>query len=298
MSKSQLKSSGTSSRVALLLRELIKRPLDYTDIMKLFDEKNKKQVYTTVVLNKYINTLRTLGLEIKRSEKKYTLLTFLYQIVLTDEEIQALNDLEITILKFGTDNEIKTFLEIKRKILKFFDKKAQNELSNYTERYLTSTLGLKVKMFGKLCDDKQNIKLRYKGEVFTVEPKRILFIDNKIYFECIDVKIFEIKKLPIEKITLLKQFPLKNRNILFSNSVVYEIFGRLANNYKLKDGESFIINEDGKKIVKTENEDYELLSRRLIRYKNYCKILKPIEFKDYFEKFTDKILSLYEEEIN
>ena len=296
MSKSYLKSSDTSSRVALLLRELIKRPLDYTDIMKLFDEKNKKPVYTTVVLNKYINTLRTLGLQIKRSEKKYTLLTFLYQIVLTDEEIHALNNFEVAILKFGTDKEIKTFLNIKRKILKFFDKKAQNELNNYTERYLTGMLGLKVKMLGKICDDGQNVKIRYKSEVFTVEPRQILFVDNKIYFECTDVKNFKIKKLPVEKVTLLKQLPLKNKNILLSNSVIYEISGRLANNYKLKDGEKLIANEGDKKVIKTENEDYELLSRRLIRYKNYCKILKPTEFRDYFEKFTDKILTMYEEE--
>ncbi|MBQ7450263.1 hypothetical protein IJS77_02505 [bacterium] len=294
MDNSLLKSSDSSSRVALLLRELINRPLDYDDIIKLFDEKKKKPVYTKVALSKYINTLRTLGLQIKRSEKKYTLLTFLYQIVLTDKEVQAFNNLETTVLKYGTRKEMSIYYNLKVKILKFFDAESQKKLSNYVQRCLVTKLGVKINTFGKFCDDGQNIKIRYKGEIFTVEPRQILFIDNDVYFECIDVKNLKIRKLLLEKVTFIKLLPQKNKNKLFSNSVIYEITDRLARNYKLKEGETSLVEEENRKVIKVEKEDYELLAKRLIRYKNYCKILQPVEFQKYFENFTDKILSLYE----
>ena len=103
-----------------------------------------------------------------------------------------------------------------------------------------------------------------------------------------------IVKFPIEKITLVKQQPLKNKNRMFTNSVVYEIYGRLKENYKLKDGERYLYEDEKRKVIKVENEDYELLAKRLIRYKNNCKVLKPENFQKYFKDFTNKILALYE----
>lgn len=296
MSKSNLKISDTTKRVALLLKELIKRPLSYDDMLKLFSENGEKPVYTTEVLNKYINTLRTLGLQIKRIDGKYTLLTFLYQLVLSKQETEVFNNIETSILKYGTDKNIKCFLGLKKKILKFFDANSQREINNYVEQVLTTPLGLKIKMFEKICDDELTVKIKYNGEIITAEPRQILFSDNKIYFECLDTKKIEIRKLPIQKVSLILQQPAKNKNIMMASSVVYEIMGRLAQNYILKEGESIIFQNDEKKVIKAENEDYELLIKRLIRYKNNCKIIKPVKFRDYFEKYTDRILSLYEGE--
>ena len=294
MTKSNLKTSETTKRVALLLKELVKKPLSYDDMLKLLSEKGEKPVYTTEVLNKYINTLRTLGLQVKRIDGKYTLLTFLFQLVLSKQETNVFNNLETSILKYGTDKNIKCFLDIKKKILKFFDVNSQREINNYVEQFLTTPLGLKIKMFEKICDDELTVKIKYSGETITVEPKQVLFTEKKIYFECFDIKKIETRKLPLQKITLVSQEPVKNKNIIASNAVIYEIRNRLAQNYILKEGESIIFQNDEKKVIKAENEDYELLTKRLIRYKNNCKIIKPVKFRYYFEKYTDKILSLYE----
>ena len=297
MNKSPLKISDTSSRVALLLKELIKRTLTYNDMLQLFNDNNKKPVYTTVVLNKYLNTLRTLGLNIKREGGKYTLLNFLVQIALSDEEVKAFNNMGKNIIKYGTSSDFQTFLEFKKKILKFMDANSQNKMNNYIETYFATPLGAKIKLLGKICDDGLMVKIRYKGEIHTVEPKQILFIENNIYFECYKPKTYLIIKIPVEKVKVISQQPVKNKNTLCKNGVVFEIYGRLISNYKLKDGERVLNETHESMVIKTENEDYELLAKRLIRYKDNCKILKPVEFIKYFEKFTNKILALYENEV-
>ena len=299
MNKSLMRISDSSARVALLLSELIKKPLDYNEIRKLFNDNNKKSVSTNEVLNKYINTLRTLGLDIKREQGKYTLYNFLVQIILSNEEIEAFNNLETDVIKYGTIKEFDTFCEIKKRILRFLDINSQKKVNSYIEKCLiTDSLGIKIKLFGKFCYEGQTLKIRYKGEIYNVEPRDILFLENKIYFECYEPKTMTINKFPIEKITLVKQQPLRNRNQMFTNSFVYEIYGRLKENYKLKDGERILEEDEKRKVIKVENEDYEILAKRLIRYKDNCKVLKPEKFQKYFIEFSNKILSLYKEEIS
>ena len=297
MADSMMRSSDSSIRVALLLSELLKRPLDYSEMRKLFNDKNKKSVSTNEALSKYLNTLRTLGLNIKREDKKYTLYNFLVQIVLTEDETSAFKNLETNVLKYGSKNEIQTFYEIKKRILRFLDAKSQNNISKLVEKYFTTPLGVKMQLFGKYCDERQTIKIKYNGIIHNIEPREVLFIEDKTYLEGYEPKTMLIVKFPLEKITFVKQLPTKSKSDMFTNSFVYEIYGRLKENYKLKDGERVLLYDDKKKVIKVENEDYEILARRLIRYKNNCKILKPARFEKYFRDFTNKILANYEEEI-
>ena len=219
------------------------------------------------------------------------------QITLTDKEIEAFKNLETCVIKYGTEKEVNSFYEIKKRILRFLDANSQNRISRYVERYFTTPLGVKMQLFGKYCDENLTIKIRYKGIMHDVEPREVIFTEDNTYLECYEPKTVSIIKFPLEKISFVKQQPSKSKNQMFTNSFVYEIYGRLKDNYKLKDGERVLLEDDEKKVIKVENEDYEILSKRLIRYKNNCKILKPEKFQKYFNSFTDKILALYEDEI-
>ena len=78
-----------------------------------------------------------------------------------------------------------------------------------------------------------------------------------------------------------------------SNTIVYEISGKLANTYKLKEGEVLLAKNNQKLFIKNMNEDFEFLAKRLIRYKECCKVLLPKEFENYFKNYIDKILDMY-----
>ena len=293
MNENSLKTSETTLRVLKLFLELISRPMSYEEMLKFVNEKSKTPVYTKEVLGKYINTLRAIGLNIGKYKGKYYLLNFLVQINLTDKETDIFNEIETSVLKYGTNNNLKTFYNIKQKLLKFFDAQSQNKVTKYVEQVLTTNIGLKIKQFEKLCDDGQIIKILYGKNELTVEPKQIIYFENMIYLECYNTNNYQTRKLNLEKITLLEQQPIKNRNLAMINSVTYEISGKLASRYKLKEGEILLAQHSEKLFIKVENEDYEFLAKRLIRYKNCCKIIGPVEFREYFKNYTDKILELY-----
>lgn len=292
--KSSLKTSDTTLKIGKFLLEFINIPMSYDEMFKFFDKKLNNPVYSKEVLSKYLNTLRALGLETKKHNNQYYLVNFLYQVNLSKDEVKAFNDLETSILKYGTDRNIKTFYEFKRKILKFFDYKSQSKINNYVEQVLTTKTGLKIKQFEKICNDEQQIKVSYKDEILTLEPKQILFYENRIYLEGYEAKTYKARKLLLEKVDLIEQQPVKNKNFKMFNTVVYEISGKLANTYKLKEGEVLLAKNNQKLFIKNMNEDFEFLARRLIRYKECCKILLPKEFEDYFKNYIDKILNMYE----
>ena len=293
MKTSNLKTSDTTIRVGKFLLELLNNPMSYDEMLKFFENKVENPVYTKEVLSKYLNTLRALGLEISKYKSKYYLLNFLFQINLNKEEIKAFNDIETSILRYGTDKNIKVFYDFKKKAIKFISPNSRKEINNYVEKFLTTDIGIKIKQFGKFCNDEQLLKISYEDEIIIVEPTQILFFENNIYLECYDTKNYKIRKLVLDKIDIIEQQPLKNKNIKMSNSAVFEISGKLASTYKLKEGETILAQHSQKIFVKNENEDFEFLAKRLIRYQRCCKVLQPQEFVEYFKNYTNKILDVY-----
>ena len=293
MVKSNSKVSETIVRVSSLLLRLMESPISYEEIFEHFENKLSTQVYTKEAVKKYFDTLRALGLEISKEKGKYSLTNFLVQINLKKEEIEAFNHIETSVLKYGTTNDITNFINFKRKILKFLDKNSRESITQLKSGFFTSKLGLKVKQFQELCDEGQRINIKYRNNEIIVEPQNICFMNNKVYFECFNCETSTTKKFVLDKVELIGRQPQRNKNVKFSKTVVFELSGKLAKNYKLKEGESILAENPQKLFIKNTSEDYELLAQRLIRYKNYCKVIKPDEFREYFTNYVDKILNVY-----
>ncbi len=290
-----IKFSETILRVSSLLLQLLQKPMNYEEMFDFYNKNFENTVYSKEVLNKYLNTLRMAGLNIERINGRYTLLNFLTQISFSKEEAEIFRKIEQAILKYGTVKNIKTFLNFKTKLIKFLDTDSRKAI-NYYDNTITFTtkLGLLIKQYNQLCEDKQKIKIKYRSKTLTVEPEQVLCIDNKFYLECFNISDYKLNLMEIEKICLLEQQPAKNTYKTSPNTVLFELSGRLAQNYKLKEGETIIAENQAKIFVKSPLNDYEFLARRLIRYQNCCKILKPIEFKEYFKDYINEIFNIYE----
>ena len=297
MTNEDKKVSETFLKVATILSCLMKKPMDYNEVFRFCLDSNVDNFLSKESFNKYINTLRALGLTIEKlPDEKYHLFNFFVQVQLNKEEIDAFKKFETAILKYGTDNNIKTLISLKTKFFRYFDIESQSFLNELLEQALNTKIGLLVKQFEKICNDSQKIVIEYEGKILTVEPKTISSYNNIIYLDCIDLKSFKSKKLILKRIHLIKQLPNKNSFSSIYNSVVYELSDRLAYNYKLKNNEQVVSKYGKKLVIKCENEDYEFLAGRLARYQTFCKILQPIEFKEYFKNYIDKIAKLYENE--
>ena len=292
-----LKISDTMLRVSKLFIQLLEKPMDFNEIFEYFNQISKTPVYSKEVIIKYLNTLRAAGLEIERLKGgKYYLYNFLTAITLNTKEIEAFKKLEIAVLRYGTIKNIRTFIDFKRKMIKFFDKETQKELNKLNIGNFSSILTAKVKTFQQLCEDNQKIKIKYKNKLFTVEPKQISITDNLIYLECYNTNQSEKTKFLLDKVSLIEQQPSKNTNRDSSTAVLYELSGKLAHTYKLKEGEKIIAEHPTKIFVKAQTNDYNFLARRLLRYQTCCKIIEPKEFRKYFISYTNKILDLYKDD--
>lgn len=288
------KISNTTIRVSKLFLELLERPMDFNEMFDFFNKQHNTNIYSTEVLNKYINTLRAIGLKIKRINGKYHLLNSLTNIHLSKNEIAAFKELEIKIIEYGTNKNLLDFISLKRKILKFCDETTQKNLNMLNTKFFNSELGIKIKLFQNLCEDEQKIKIEYNNKEYIIEPKEVFFIENKPYLKAYNNTFSNINQFEIEKIKLFKQQPLKNTQIEIKRYALYELSGKLAKTYKIKEGEIIIAKHDTKIFIKCELDDYEILAKRLIRYKEFCKIINPTDFKEYFLNYTNNILKIYE----
>ena len=68
---------------------------------------------------------------------------------------------------------------------------------------------------------------------------------------------------------------------------------KIVLHYSTNKDVGILVKQYNKLVIICKNEDYEFLSKRLLRYQNFCKITCPEEFKNYFTDYIDKILNIY-----
>ena len=78
-------------------------------------------------------------------------------------------------------------------------------------------------------------------------------------------------------------------------TIIYKIQGRLAKSYNLKENERLIeVKEDGSLIIANNNEPYDKLLKRLIRYDYCCVIERPKFIKERMMEMINDTLKNYE----
>ena len=74
--KEEEKLSDTFFKVSKLFLGLMEKPMDYQEMSDFLNEKDCPCEFSTEILNKYINTLRALGLQIEKVKNKFQLFNF------------------------------------------------------------------------------------------------------------------------------------------------------------------------------------------------------------------------------
>ena len=89
--------------------------------------------------------------------------------------------------------------------------------------------------------------------------------------------------------------PQKSTNVNKNTSVTFEIYGKLASLYKLKPSEKLVDFTEGSRTISNTDEDKDVLLKRLLKYGENCKILKPESYQKELLSLTDDILKNLEE---
>lgn len=298
------KNFDTGLRIVEVLKILLEKDVSKNEIIEEIKNNSLfENVYTPEVFIKYFNTLEILGLNIERRKNIYRLKNVFEKLALTKDEYKMLVDLIGYTKKLHNKNLEKSINNIFKKLIKYTDEKIQSDIINAINKsnqriYKNPNF---IKSLESLLYEEQIISVTYcrnnkTQETISVELREIIEKNNDITLVCYDIKKSRNKKIPITSIISIKQLPNKASKITRTNSVIFRIYGRLADVYKLKPAEKTLDFSPGCITISNYGEDKDVLIRRLLKYGENCEIIQPQNIKEEFLTMTDEILKNLEKE--
>lgn len=298
------KNFDTGLRILEVLKILHESDVTKNELIeKMNNNQLFENVYTFEAFIKYFNTLSIMGFKIEKDKNVYKLRNALAKTEITKSELETVIDLINYTKKLHNKTLEKTIKDILYKSIKYMDETAQNKIiealkesaATITSNNLTETL--ESLMYDNLFITITYIKNNNTQDTITVKLEEIIEKKNDIILVCYDNKKARNKKINAASIISIKQTPLKTaERHLNNNSTVFRIYGRLAQVYKLKEGEKVIDFTAGYKTILNKNEDKDIIIKRLLKYGENCQIVAPQSLKEEFLMMTDSILKNLEQE--
>lgn len=303
MNKSD-KSHDTGFRILEILKILLKEDINLINLMKKLNLNNDiANVYTNEAYIKYFNTFEAVGLNIKKIDDELSLNNALICIDLSQKEINILKKLIKSIPMLNNqvqEEKLKQFFYRLDKFVNYDLKKELQLISKTTnlENFQQNILDT----LKKLMLEESLVRITYKKqnkEIETVDAGIRKIIEEKgfYYVICYNSSMSRSKKICLNLINSVEHLPKKVPNIEpKSNTVIYELYDRLARAYKLKDWENVEAFENNVLRISNTKEDFDTLLNRLLKYGENCKIIKPLKVVNDFLTLTEDVLENLKEE--
>ncbi|HIS88146.1 TPA: WYL domain-containing protein [Candidatus Avigastranaerophilus faecigallinarum] len=294
------KKHDTGLRILEVLKILLEKNLSKTELIEKLKENDLvENVYSQEAFLKYFNTFELSGLKLNRFQGKYSLNNALLKINLSKKEQEMLILLINSITKLNNKSEEEIMRNFFLKINKYINIDLNNELDNIINKE-TSIQNSNIRnniieTLKHLIYEEQKVNITYKKtdnteETDTFELKEIIENDNCIYVVCYSPLLGRNKKININSIKSLNQLPQKISGVCYLNSIVFEVYGRLASLYRLKPSEKVIDFSNNHLTISNTEEDKDSLLLRLLKYGENCKIIRPKSLQEEFINLTNDIL--------
>ena len=281
------KINEASYRVLKTLLCLFEHDLSMKELVDIMSRAIGKD-FTNFVASKYINTCRCCGVDIQKINGKYALVNIPFSRKFTDDETELL-------------------YEIKQVSETFKSEKVSQILSSLFEKlhvtYFKSEYGLKssinkriIKTFEKALSANSEINVIYEnGDVFACIPESISTRDKKIVFNVKSEN--QVKEILPDEVIDIEVNDLDTKKAMLENKeVIYELKGKLAKRYQLREIEQIIKYKlNGSIVISNKYEDRQELLQRLMRYDSLCKVLRPLDCVEEMKAMIIEALSNYEE---
>ena len=307
MKKMSEKYNEACIKIFNMLKLLSNGSANYDDIIEIFnDDDSANNSAAPVVLNKYLNTLKIFGINISKHKNIYYLQNSFFSINLDENDIKILR-----LLKSSSD------ILTNKKQKELFDnfiKEIEMRLSSVSREMLSiskdenhlkrSEYFLKYRDLISKCEtycyenQKLEVSFLHNNKEYKVicNPREITYINQKAYLSVFNHLSRQIFDVPLDEILTINQLPLISKGKEIAVTVVYKIRNNLAKSYKLKDWETSDgkYDENGWLTIVNHNEDFDELTKRLMRYDYNCKVVSPKNFKERMISTIDDTLKNYE----
>lgn len=313
MKNNNSNKSNSAYRVFETLKFLIEKPASVSEIITHLEkleesQKSDKIVYSNSVIYKYLATLKFAGIKLERNKCKYEVKELPFKVDIGEESVQALAIL-YDLLKTTPSKKIQNDL---RNLFYQIEMRYPISNRNIEKQHLSSiktNVKLsqptaqdieKIRQYEKYCEDAVRLQLKYKnlsGEenIITCDPIEVKYIDNNIIFICFNINLNEFLEVNDKQVINMVQLPQCCTKKYFASTTVFELTGRLAKVYTLRN-EEYTINSRNNDIttVVSQKESKEQLYRRLMRYDIYCKVISSQRDKLAMKQLIDRTLKNYE----
>lgn len=262
----------------------------------------------SVTLSKYINTLKLIGINVKKEKGKYHLINPPYKFELNQDELNAFMLIKECASKLNEEGKTKEEFDkfIKACELRFSEQtqilsKKHTSQNKADFGFYFDKLTNKVDICSKFCNEDYKVEIVYYPKGKKTEKKiiakaqELLYRRNSIQLQVLDITSTQTTTISLDKIISIKQMPVKIPRAYSTNRVtVYGLRGRLAKNYRVRNWEIAEGYRGEWLIIKNKDESEEELIQRLLKYGASCKIFSPAVLKDKIVSAFENTLKLYE----
>ncbi|MBR1776794.1 WYL domain-containing protein [bacterium] len=296
--------SLTGLRAIVLIGLLMERPRSLDEIKQAFVEYNiMDEDNSSDILRIDLNTLRAMGCQISRADKKtgnkYVLLKHPFELNITTDEVNLLRK---AYRKLKNTSNIKTLIGYDRlfKKLAYYvgDNSVKEEILG-----LSVLKSLNTDLITELLEDcklKMEIHLEYKSPVhekileMQVEAKDLVFKNDKVYVYAFDINKKEAVTLNVSRILkiIFRKSGEGNDNI---NPKIIEFKLKYFGVNGLLDCEKIISENSGGYLIRGEYHNDFVAMQRILSFGSDCTVVSPTDFRDEIIQKLKKIREIYDE---
>lgn len=263
------------------------------------NEINKRDLLDCLKINestfyKHLSDIKKAGFTIRRKEKDiYKLTKYQEALNLAKYEISVLLYLMLVSDAMLPTDKTNLFLEVIDKILSLTTEKNTSEILNSYETNkklsISSTYSDKTEILNQYLNTNKKITIILtNSKEINITPLEIYWKKEKLHLKYADEKE-DLNDIHLNKIIKI----IDNKKFIkpiHSNEVIFELYGKLAQSYLLKENERIVRHSKNKIVVANSEKDKNKLFRRLLRYDVLCKVTFPKADVEEFEKMIKNSL--------
>ena len=187
------KYNDSCVKIFSLLKLLTSNTADYSSVINIFaDEAGKNNSTIPVILNKYLNTLKVFGMNVKKEKNKYYLSNLPFIIEFSSDEVKSVQMLKAAVDLLPNQKSKDAFLSFLKSIeMRYSDFAKTYAESKESKFHLDFTSYFtkhheKIVECEKYCQDKKKLEITYctNFEDCTIicSPKEVKYQDGIVYF--------------------------------------------------------------------------------------------------------------------
>ena len=269
-----------------LLNFLIKDSASKEDILKKFNIKSS-------TFYKYLRFIKETGFNVTRYNSEYKVMLFQKAAEFSKTEMDIIAHLMLLASVMLPDYKSNNFNRAVEKIASISNEKNKHyleekyrhyKIQNEKEYYRT-----KIAVLEPALKEKNAMQITLTcGKKINLVPIEINYDNDKTFAKFRDEEE-KIKFIALERIANITSVK-EDENIPFESETIFELYGKLAKSYMLKDKERIIDSGENTLVVANSSKDKTSLFKRLLRYDILCKVKFPKSDAKEFKTLVEKSL--------